>query len=96
MNGEEMAIKRTRSPEEKIFIAGNEKIRKQKHKSMSREQIDAAVENFLKKGGEIKFIETVERPSLNQASSHSFSIEDNEEEFERTIAYIQKRIGPFG
>ena len=96
MNGEEMAAKRTRRPEEKIFIAGNEKINKQKNKSMSREQIDEATEKFLKKGGKIKVIETLERPSLNQVSSNYLSAEDNEEDFQRTISYIQKRIGPFG
>ena len=91
-----MAKKRTRSPEEKIFIAGTQKIRKQKNKSMSREQIDAAVDNFLKKGGKINFIETVNKPSISQVSSNYLSLEDNEEELERTISYIQKRIGPFG
>lgn len=92
-----MKTKREKTPQEKIFIAEVEKIEKQKQKSPCREQVDAAVSHFLDNGGKIKFLESKISHSLNSVSvsGENFSDDENNQNFESTISYLKKRIGPW-
>ena len=90
-----MKTKREKTPQEKIFIAGVEKIKKQKQKSPCREQVDAAVSAFLKKGGKIKVTESKIYNHLNAVSvlEEPLSDEESDAYFERATSYLRKRIG---